>query len=195
MGYSRAGFEVIGVDNKPRKNYPFQFILHDALRFLDEMDLSYWDAIAASPPCQAYCKATQITGTQSNHPDLVAPVRERLMASGLPYIIENVPGSPLIDPVTLCGEMFGLKTYRHRLFETNWPLKQPDHPKHTHKNGKLGYMPKDDEYMFVVGNFSGVDRAKEAMGINWMSRDELSQAIPPAYTEYIGHELRCFLER
>src|SRR5574337_20985 len=112
MGYHRAGFDVVGVDINPQQRYPFEFHQADAMTF----DLSGFDAIHASPPCQAY---TVLGGREdlSHYPDLVDAVRERLQASGKPWIIENVPGAPLRDPITLCGAMFGLRRYRHRLFE------------------------------------------------------------------------------
>lgn len=189
VGYSMAGFTVLGVDNALQKRYPFEFVLYDAIRFLDEVDLSEFDAISGSPPCQAYCNTTEITGSRINHPDLIEPIRERLIASNKPYIIENIPAAPLQgNVVLLCGEMFGLRTYRHRIFETNWSLEKPPHPKHTARTAKLGHPPKDGEYMSVVGNCHA-EHGRKALGITWMSRAELTQAIPPAYTEYIGLQL------
>lgn len=190
MGYHRAGFDVVGVDIDPQPNYPFPFHQGDALKFLRAHGHEF-DAIHASPPCQAYSETQKLQG--NDHPELIPPIREALKALGLPWIIENVPGSPLIDPVELCGGMFGLHTYRHRLFETSFPLTAPAHPEHTARQTKMGRKPKDGEFIHVVGNFSGVAYAREAMDIDWMNRDEMAQAIPPAYTQFIGWQLRAAL--
>lgn len=183
VGYDRAGFEVIGVDIEPQPHYPFQFILADALTF----DLCGADAVAASPPCQRYSNAQRIRDRE--HPDLIPSLRDKLRASGLPYVIENVVGAPLIDPIELCGAMFGLRVYRHRLFECSFPIVTPAHPEHVAPLRKMGRAPNPDEFMHVVGNFSGAKQAREAMGIDWMPRDKLREAIPPAYTEYVGRSL------
>lgn len=130
VGYHRAGFDVVGVDIEPQPDYPFRFYRHDALQFLAE-HARLFDAVHASPPCQHYCRTNR--GNSGNHlayPDLVADIRRALERTALPYVIENVPGAPLHDPVTLCGEMFGLRVIRHRLFESNLPLLQPEHPRH-----------------------------------------------------------------
>lgn len=137
--------------------------------------------------CQAYTNAQRIRG--NTHPDLVAPTRDALEATGLPWVIENVPGSPLKAPVVLCGDMFGLRTYRHRWFEANWPVVPPFESPHAAPLAKMGRAPEPGEFMHVVGNFSGVAQAREAMGIDWMTRDELRESIPPAYTEFIGLQL------
>ncbi len=184
LGYYQAGFDVVGVDIHKQPNYPYEFVQWDALTF----DLTGFHAIHASPPCQAFTKAQRI---QSNaHPDLIDPIRQRLKAAGVPYVIENVPGAPLIDPIMLCGAMFGLGTYRHRLFECSFPITAPPHPKHIVPTTKMGRAPQAGEMMHVVGNFSGVKKARSAMRIDHMTRDELREAIPPAYTMYIGRELR-----
>lgn len=186
MGYHRAGFEVVGVDIAKQKNYPFEFHQADALEFLAAHG-SEFNAIHASPPCQAYSITRKI---QSNeHPEMIPQTRAALKSLGLPWIMENVPGSPLIIPHELCGAMFGLFTYRHRLFETSFPAIVPHHPAHTVSQTKMGRPPKDGEFIHVVGNFSGMQYAKKAMGIDWMTRKELSQAIPPAFTEYLGRQL------
>lgn len=195
VGYSRAGFEVTGVDLEPRHHYPFlNLVQDDAMAVLrDTAYLSEFDAIHASPPCQAYTVAKSIHGSGGRHPDMVGPVRDLLAASGVPYVIENVPGAPLLDPAMLCGQMFGLGVFRHRLFETNWPLTAPVHEPH---DGAVG----DGRYFTVAGHGGGQsirdghllgDKAEwsVAMGIDWMSKDELAQAIPPAYTEYLGRQL------
>lgn len=186
MGYYRAGFDVVGVDVTPQPRYPFPLWQRDALEFVKRHG-RHFDAVHASPPCQAHTNAQKIRG--NTHPQLIGATRDALAALGVPYVIENVPGAPLIDPVELCGAMFDLGTYRHRLFETNFPVAVPDHPEHVRPNTKMGRTPKPEQMMHVVGNFSGVAQAREAMGIDWMTRDGLREAIPPAYTEYIGGQL------
>ncbi|MHD0300154.1 hypothetical protein RCF19_30060 [Rhodococcus qingshengii] len=162
------------------------------------LTLDQFVAAHMSPPCQAKTKAQKIMSRK--HPRLIAPTRELLIESGLPYVIENVvpedeekDEDPLIDPIELCGAMFGLGTYRHRLFESNMPITAPDHPEHTARTTKMGRPPVDGEFMHVVGNFSGVAQAKKAMGISWMTRDGLRESIPPAYTHHIGRQLMAQL--
>jgi DNA (cytosine-5)-methyltransferase 1 len=186
MGYHRAGFDVTGVDLFPQPRYPREFIQADAVDYLLEHGHEY-DAIHASPPCQAFTNAQKLMGNE--HPNFIDPIRELLLDLGKPFVIENVPGAPLESPFELCGAMFGLGTYRHRLFETNFYVDVPDHPKHEHRTTKMGRKPVDGEMMHVVGNFSGVAKAKEAMGIDWMTRDGLRESIPPAYTQHIGASL------
>lgn len=185
-GYVAAGFAVTGVDIDPQPKYPYTFWQRDALRFLETYG-RFFDAVHASPPCQAFTNAQKIQG--NTHPDLLTPVRELLLDLGKPFIIENVPGAPLRDPVELCGEMFGLETYRHRLFESNVALTAPPHPEHRARTTKMGRAPVPGEYMHVVGNFSGVARAREVMEMPWATRDGLREAIPPAYTAYLGAQL------
>jgi len=184
MGYHRAGFDVIGVDIEPQKNYPFTFIHGDAIEYLKKNGWKF-DVIHASPPCQAYSNAAKIM--KRKHQDLIEATRNAMPAK--PWVIENVEGSPLINPITLCGSMFALGTYRHRLFESSIRLVTPHHSPHIKRTTKMGRRPVDGEMMHVVGNFSGVADARVAMGIDWMTRDELREAIPPAYTEYIGRQL------
>lgn len=188
MGYYRAGFDVVGVDINPQPRYPFEFHQADALTF----PLEGFDVIHASPPCQAYTKAQKLRGNE--HPELIWPIRKRIKQTGKLYVIENVPSSPLINPIVLCGAYFGLKTYRHRLFESNAPLIQPPHPEHQWKTTKMGRRPKNGEFMHVVGHFSGIDEARTAMGIDWMKQRELAESIPPAYTEYIGKQVIAALQ-
>lgn len=191
VGYHRAGFNVVGVDIATQPRYPFEFVQADALEYLAEHGAKF-DAIHASPPCQAWTNAQKINGNQ--HPELVEPVREILEVLGVPYVIENVPGAPLRDPIELCGAMFGLGTYRHRLFESNVKLSAPGHPKHKARTTKMGRPPVDGEFMHVVGNFSGVAKAREVMGMGWASRDGLREAIPPAYTNLVGGQLMAHLQ-
>jgi DNA (cytosine-5)-methyltransferase 1 len=182
MGLKQAGFELTGVDIAPQKRYPFTFIQKNAL----DVTLKGYDFIWASPPCQAFSLAQRIR--KRAHPDLVEPIRKRLKRWGGPYVIENVIGAPLINPVELCGAMFGLKVYRHRIFESNFAIKPPEHLEHLVPTTKMGRKYKEGEFMHVVGNFSGVDQARLAMGIHWMSRDELREAIPPAFSKFIAEQ-------
>ena len=201
-GYVDAGFDVVGVDIDPQPRYPFEFIQADALEYLAAHGHEF-DAIHASPPCQAHTRAQKIM--KNDHSDFI--LRTRLMLYGVnehrrsdhgippaPWVIENVEGSPLYFPTRLCGEMFGLRTYRHRLFESNVRLVAPEHPKHVARTTKMGRRPVAGEYMHVVGNFSGVDKAREVMGMPWANRDGLREAIPPAYTRWIGEQLIEHLE-
>lgn len=199
MGYSRAGFEVVGVDLYPQPHYPFEFIQAD----WQDVSFAGFDVVHASPPCQRYSDLAKRNGNGHTHPDLVAPVREALSASGLPYVIENVQGAPLINPVVLCGTMFpSLRVLRHRLFETNFPLPQPIHKKHPlvftmdKRKPHYGRLDPYTSYVQVTGGGNcPVEAAKSAMGIDWMTKLELNQAIPPVYTHYIGFHLRRHIER
>ena len=185
MGYHLAGFDVVGVDIEPQPNYPFECVQADAIEYLIK-DGKRFDAIHASPPCQAYSKAAKIM--KRRHPDLIAKTRDA-MPAGKPWVIENVEGSPLLNPITLCGYSFNLRTYRHRLFESSVKLKAPKHRYHDKRITKMGRPPKPGEMMHVIGNFSGVSAARIAMGIDWMTRNELREAIPPAYTKWIGKQV------
>ena len=203
MGYHRAGFDVVGVDNRPQPNYPFEFVQADALEFIgDSLDrwgvAPYFDAIHASPPCQAFSKLTGRWHRRHLHVDLIAPVRELLRATGLPYVIENVPQAPLENPTRICGSFFGLDLQRHRDFETNWPLMSTPCSHHWQQPRFRSLDLRQQargSLASVVGvhgheNYSGERELREqAMGIAWMSPAELVEAIPPAYTEYIGAQL------
>ena len=182
-GYHLAGFDVVGVDIAPQPRYPFEFHQGDALEYVAAHGHEF-DAIHASPPCQGYSATRFIRGNE--HPDLVGPTRELLQASGKPYVIENVAGAPLLNPITLVGSMFGLRTMRPRLFECSFPVPFVLAPPPAARHAGMGRPPKDGEYIHIVGNFSDVAYARRAMGIEWMTQHGLSQAIPPAYTEYIG---------
>ncbi len=202
MGYHRAGFEVVGVDINPQPRYPFEFHQADALEYLAEHGQEF-DVIHASPPCQAHSVASIVHKNRGKqYISLVAPTREALVANGRPFIVENVPGAPLHNPIVLCGTMFGLGVLRHRLFEGNIFLFTPEHLPH---EGKIG----DGKYFSVAGgagrwkSWGSVHRDiskgtaaewREAMGINWMTRNEIKQAIPPAYTEYIGKQIMAALK-
>jgi DNA (cytosine-5)-methyltransferase 1 len=200
MGYYRAGFDVVGVDIKPQPRYPFEFHQADALEFCAAHGTEF-DVIHASPPCQAYSITRNLKTSRSNHPDLVALTRENLRATGLPFVIENVPGAPLVNPLMLCGSMFGLGVIRHRLFETNpvfWfaPMtcKHGDVlPMWWKSRRKALAAGRTFEYITVAGKSFLMHEAKTAMGIDWMTREGIAQAIPPAYTEYIGRLLLAAL--
>ena len=180
-GLQLAGFQVTGVDIAKQPRYCGDaFHQADALTF----PLEEFDFIWASPPCQAFTRARKLQGNV--HPDLIEPIRNRLVASGVPYCIESVEGAPLINPMLLCGAMFGLGVYRHRLFETSFFMMEPGHPPHDAPITKMGRPPRDGEFMHVVGNFSGVAKAQRAMGIDWLGQGGLREAIPPAYSEFIG---------
>ena len=185
VGYHRAGFDVVGVDIAPQPNYPYEFHQADALDppvLYDE-----FDAIHASPPCQAFSIATMFHGRDKTHVDLVDPVRRLLAASGLPWVIENVPGAPIRADVKLCGEMFGLGVHRHRHFETDgFFVMQPPHSRHHLKGAATNTETREGYARGVYGHLSDRAGASEAMGIGWMTSAELAQAIPPAYTEHIG---------
>lgn len=138
--------------------------------------------------------AKNIQGAQRiqkrEHPDLIAKSREQFKRTGKPFILENVVGAPLENPRLLCGAMFaGLSVYRHRLFETNFSWEAPAHPEHIAPLQKMGRQPRPGDFMHIVGNFTDAAAGRRAMGIDWMTRNELSEAIPPAYSEHIGKQL------
>ena len=198
MGYHRAGFEVVGVDKDPQPNYPFEFHQADALEYLDQ----HWrefDIIHASPPCQHYSSATL---NPEKHPDLYKPTINLLNATKLPYVCENVIGAPYNHGIVLCGSMFNLShngewLQRHRNFETSFMLFQP-HCRHPKKRpitvtGKT-FTTEVREYKH--SRQAPFEFAKKLMGINWMTRDELVEAIPPAYTEWLGTQMMtCLTQR
>lgn len=204
-GYQRAGFYVVGVDIKPQPRYcGDEFIEADAMTY----PLDGFDAIHASPPCQAYC-ALKTMANAREHPELIAPTRERLQAQSAPWVMENVFGAPLINPLKLCGSQFGLRAtngyglQRHRYFEASfeWPLLMLPCAHEPKTVGVYGAKARDiakekrhyAQPKATRGEPVGVVLAKEvahaAMGVDWMNMDELSEAIPPAYTEWIGREL------
>jgi len=197
MGYHRAGFDVTGVDICDQPNYPFRFVQRDALtaRFING-----YDVIHASPPCQNYCWSTARHRAEGReYLDLIGETREFLVESGKPYVIENVSTAPLRYPTFLEGTMFGLNVIRRRGFETNWWLPAPDRrrrmkPIMQQSKRDPRIFIKKSAYCTVAGN--GADGWscrladwRVAMGIDWMNRNEITQAIPPAYTEYISKYL------
>ena len=215
MGYHRAGFDVVGVDINPQPRYPFEFHQADAMTF----PLDGFDVIHASPPCQKFT-ALKVMHNAREHGDLLTPTHERLLAHGAPYVIENVPGAPLIDPIRLCGTMFGLgiadaDLRRHRLFEVSPPMILSMKCRHGARGrdtvglygghvrnrrrrtiGIYGKGARDSVRKRDKGvpDFTA-DDGREAMGIDWMPITALSQAIPPAYTEWIGRHLIAALSK
>lgn len=187
-GYQQAGFRVVGLDIEPQPHYcGDEFIQMDALTYLATANLDRYAAIHASPPCQGYSETRRLH--RKDHPMLIEPVRALLKMSGKPYVIENVKGAPLINPVLLVGSMFGLRTMRPRLFECSFPVPFQLAPPPAAKHAKMGRPPREGEYVHVVGHMSNVAYCREAMGIDWMTQAELAKAIPPAYTQYIGERL------
>jgi DNA (cytosine-5)-methyltransferase 1 len=194
MGYHRAGFEVVGVDIEPQKHYPFEFHQADAIEYAEKHQDEF-DAFHASPPCQEYSRAKGLKTKE--YPKLIEPTRYLFIKIGKPWVIENVPGAPLLNPLVLCGTMFGLRVIRHRLFETSlniqfapfccnhWGKFQPNLIRGRRKLSSLdGYS-----FICVFGEGFNVKDARFAMGIDWMTGAELAEAIPPAYTEYISRFL------
>jgi site-specific DNA-cytosine methylase len=194
MGYHRAGFQVTGVDINYQDNYPFRFHRADAIEFLQARGDEF-DAIHASPPCQAHSALGKGTNDNSEaYPDFLAATRELLTETGRPYVIENVAGAPLHNPIVLCGEMFGLRVIRHRMFESNMPLRAPEHIKHRGRVAGWRHGKKfDGPYFAVYGNGGGkgtLQEWRDAMDMPWCdTKLEIAEAIPPAYTEYIGKAL------
>ncbi|MET4669170.1 SAM-dependent methyltransferase [Streptomyces sp. PvR018] len=193
-GYADAGFDVTGVDTAPQPRYPYRFVQADAIAYVLEHGAEF-DVIHASPPCQHDSDCQRLQG--NTHPDLIAPTRTALQASGRPWVMENVRGAlpKLVRPVMLCGPMFGVETYRHRYFETGGglTLNQPHHPSHLVPQAKMGRPIPTGHYGQFVGNFSGVDLARRVMGVPWMNRDGIRECIPPAYTHHIGTTARTLL--
>jgi len=205
MGLHRAGFDVVGVDIEPQPRYPFKFVQGDAMAF----DLSGFNFIWASPPCQGYTAMRHAPGAKGTAPRLIGPMRDRLMKCESPWVIENVSEAreDMRNPITICGTMFGLGAQgydlqRHRLFETNFGLTapecrhRPDRPTigvyggHARcRSAKHGGRGTKDAW---EGGHKAA--ASEAMGIDWMTLEELSEAIPPAYSEYIGRAALKYMQ-
>jgi hypothetical protein len=185
MGYHRAGFDVVGVDIKPQPHYPFVFMKADALEVVQNLGWFFpwakFAAIHASPPCQGYANVTLWRGKQGSHARLIEPVRSFLESSGLPWVIENVRTPALRHPIRLCGSQFDLAVQRHRYFEASFALPVLTTPCQ-HRDSDLPFEHKQ-EHAFAL-----------AMGIDWMTNREGRQAIPPAYTEWIGKQLLAALE-
>ena len=217
MGFHRAGFEVVGVDIAAQPDYPFEFHQGDAIEFVREHGHEF-DVIAGSPPCQQKTRLQHYNNTPEKRAkydekwvDLIAPLREAMVATGKPYVIENVELArpDLIDPVLLCGHMFGLRVYRHRLFESNIEFDVPDHPRpyHPFLCTRNGYLPTAERpFMSIHGgkhSWAWQRKAAEVMGAPWIGRNvdrataiaTTCEAIPPAYTEHIGRQLLEALTR
>lgn len=195
MGYHQAGFEVVGIDIKPQPNYPFEF---HQLDVMEVDDIGGFDAVHASPPCQFGTAYRRRPDHVKASPNLIPQTRTLLEQTDVPYVIENLwlNRAHLIEPVRLCGSMFGLDVERHRAFETSFPLDQPacDHGRWTPR-----FPPATNRTNLRRTVEVGVWRIplatqQEAMGIDWMTLTELSQAIPPAYTEHIGRQLLAHIE-
>jgi DNA (cytosine-5)-methyltransferase 1 len=211
MGYYKAGFDVIGVDNEAQPHFPFGFYRQDALEFLDQLRVRDFtlggrkvQVIHASPPCQRFValgRGTHWEGFDALPTDLLAPTRAMLRSLDMPYVIENVPGAPMETPITLCGSMFDLKIdagylQRHRLFESNIQLMVPGPCRHKLMTNSAGEKLRA---MGVYGNGRGggelrnrtanADQARALLGIDWGNRAGITQAVPPAYTEYIGKQI------
>lgn len=211
-GYADAGFEVWGVDLHPQPNYPYRFVQADALEYLDYMlwEIEHgieprFDAIHASPPCQGYLNLGAVNralGRGYEHERLITVTRELVMSTDLPYVIENVADArkDMIDPVRICGTGLGLPLRRHRLFESNVPLVGVpcEHHRYTEPKYWTGWRPKGEHRLSTVvqvyGNAGGRAEWPAAMGIDWMTPKEMTEAIPPAYTEHIGRQLAAHLQ-
>lgn len=208
VGYHLAGFEVVGVDINPQPNYPFEFVRGDAVEYIREHGHEF-DLVHGSPPCQDYSSLNAYN--RKDYPRLIEPTREAMLATGRPYVIENVEqaGSELIDPITLCGPMFGLNVYRHRVFETNWDLTAPAHPAHVARCTRNGYLPTPDKpFMTITGGAHSrawQNAACDAMGMPWikvakggdikLGIREVCEAIPPAYATWIGDQFAALAAR
>jgi DNA (cytosine-5)-methyltransferase 1 len=212
MGYHRAGFDVIGVDIAEQPRYPFEFHQADAIEVLDRLVAPAYDdpddwlsavnvvAVHASPPCQPDSSMTKCRpGLAETYARLIGPTRERLKAWGGPWVMENVEGSglPAQDDLfgayglMLCGLMVDLELYRHRYFETSFPIAAPHHPRHLTPASSAGHW--EPGTIVSVAGHSLAEPSRRAMGIDWMTREELSEAIPPAFAEYIAQVLRASL--
>jgi len=210
-GYTKAGFEVVGVDIAPQPNFLYKFIQADALEVLIDREFIYqFDFIHASPPCQRYSRAKALSrarndGRYGKHPDLIHETRELLRETDKPYVIENVAGSPLVNPLKLFGSQFkNLYTQRERWFESNIPLIEPETLRKKMKTPSAGNGIGEDGAISICGS-GGVRglNAKQIVlywgfamgGIDWMTRKELAEAIPPAYTEFIGKQVMEYLKK
>lgn len=208
-GYADAGFTVIGVDIDPQPNYPYEFFQADAIAFADEYG-AWFDVIHASPPCQTYSRTKTLHDNE--HPDLVEDTRNVLDEIGRPYVIENVVGAPLIDPIKLTGQHFNmtapdvdgvpLKLVRARLFESNVPLSVPDtfYPNRDVQTASVygaggGWTPRHRDNPDRRGGYiPHIDVIKNLLGIDWMTKHELSQSIPPVFTQHVGAQLLAYLD-
>ena len=216
MGYYRAGFDVVGVDIAPQPHYPFEFIQADALELLRFTSVSY-DAIHASPPCQAFTQMSAkyrgkgLGGITDTHVDMLTPTLELLRGMDIPWVVENVPGAKRImnTTVKLHGGMFGLGVHRPRLFESSVMLLAPVAPQtrepigvygkcadgrrlYTRNNGnwRTAKVPKKS----ILRAPKTLEEAQDAMGMDWADWRGTKEAIPPAYTEFIGAQLLAYVK-
>jgi DNA (cytosine-5)-methyltransferase 1 len=196
---------VVGVDINPQPNYPHLFIQMDAFKYLDWRRRAWsclhpndrFDAIHASPPCQAFTAYRRRgDGVGDDYPDLIARTRAALRTVGLPYVIENVPGAPLENPTQICGTGLGLDVQRHRLFEANFPLMGVpcSHGRNAQRFAQATNRENKRRTVEIGVWRIPLAEQQRAMGIDWMTLEELSEAIPPAYTEHIGGYLMTHLE-
>lgn len=187
MGLHRAGFDVVGVDTVKQPRYPFPFVQGDAL--MPPLDLSRFDLVWASPPCQAFTAYRRRPNHVARCPDLIPAARAILERCAAKTVIENVPGAPLADPITLCGSMFGLDVRRHRLFECNFPIPGPacNHavqlPRFPQASNRVNKRRTVEIGVWRIP----LKTQQQAMDISWMQLSELSEAVPPAYSEFIGN--------
>jgi DNA (cytosine-5)-methyltransferase 1 len=201
LGYARAGFDVTGVDIVAQYEYPFAFVLGDMLTY----ELDGFDAIHASPPCKLWTGARgdrHVARLFEPHVDTLSPMLARLAEVEVPWIVENVPGAPMPDgSIVLCGSSFGLDVRRHRLFASNVKLTAPPCDHAAQEAGRFRSLDwsrhtagKRDAVVGVHGSlqYAGeLEVRRRAMGIDWLSNERLTQAIPPAYTEHLGRQLRA----
>lgn len=198
VGYHRAFPDsvVVGVDIEPQPRFPFVFLRADAMEVLANVAyLRSFDFIHASPPCQSKSLVSRFhAGTQEKYPNLIAPVRDALTVAGVPFVIENVPGSDVRKDLLLCGEMFGLRVHRHRYFEVEgFLVMRRPHAPHALKGALTNCHIEEGYTRWVTGHYANHSDASAAMGIDWMNRDELRDAIPPAYSQFIGEQFAASL--
>jgi DNA (cytosine-5)-methyltransferase 1 len=195
-GLQAAGFHVTGVDIAPQSRYCGDEFFQEDVLHMPFWKLLGFDFIWASPVCKGYTRARRIHGHKESYPlNQIPRVRDMLQATDSPYVIENVVGAPLINPFTLCGLMFGLRVLRHRHFEASFLVSLPRHPQHAGTTNSHRGMGKGGDYVCVAGHNFLMSEAKAAMGIDWMVQSELSQAIPPAYSCFIGRQILEQMER
>lgn len=192
MGYSRAGFDIVGVDHQRQPHYPFDFIRMDVFDYLNTTGVQDFSLVHASPPCQDHSSLRHRVGSHGTG-HLLQDTFEFLNTSRVSWVIENVIGSRLegLDPIVLCGSQFGLKVRRHRLFWSSEFLMQPQ-CRHKEQGTPVGCYGHGGGKS-TRGTKGTADECRAALDIYWMNRDEMAQAIPPAYTEYIGSQLRSLL--
>ena len=201
VGFARASFDVWGVDRVFKRDFPFPMLVADALVVLDDRKfLDLFDVVHVSPPCQEHTQLRSVYrargfAVKEHGADMIADVRDRLVAWGGPWLIENVPNSPLRDAVLLCGSMFGLGVRRHRLFESNMALSAPSSCDHAAQGVTIGVYGAPGDAVRGEGRIARtVEEASAAMGITWMNKwADVKEAVPPVYTEFLGNQIRGLL--